>query len=183
MISAVLLILACAILYFAVDLRRLAATKAEETGVSGSILYSDADHLQVTENLTCELDDGVRLAGKPDYILKLDGKLVPLEYKSGRAPARLFPSHENQIGAYFLLIESRYGTSSAPPYGTVRFSDGKEFQVVNSAALRGRVLAHAREMAEILDGTRAAGRDHHSAAKCAACEFFPVCDERIETRP
>lgn len=166
--------------YFAYDLRRLSAKKAAETGVSGSVLYSDADHSRPTENLTCDLPGGGRLVGKPDYILKREGKIIPLEYKSGRAPRRLFASHENQVGAYFLLIESRYGKMAAPPFGIVRFSDGKEFQVPNTDELRGRVVREAQAMQEIQTGMRPARRDHQSRAKCAACEFFPVCDERIE---
>ncbi len=179
MFAFTLFLLAAALVYFAWDLRRVAARKAEETGVGGSVLYSDADHERPTEPLACELPDGGRLVGKPDYLLKRDGKIIPLEYKSNRAPERLFPSHEEQVGAYFILIESRFGPGAVPDYGLVRFGDGKEFSVENSARLRERVLAHAKMMRAIETGGVEARRNHESRAKCAACEFFPVCDERI----
>ncbi len=181
MFSVILLLLAAALLYFAYNLRQLARQKSLETGVTGSVLYSDADHTQPTETLSCDLPDAVgALVGKPDYILKQEGRLIPLEYKSGRAPQRLFPSHEHQVAAYFLLIESRYGAGAAPSHGVVRFSDGKEFRVENSAGLRQTVIDQARRMIDISRGAVEAHRDHHSRAKCAACEYFPVCGERIE---
>lgn len=177
--ALILLVLAAALVYFAFDLRRVSAKKARETGVTGSVLYSDADHDRPTEQFSCDLPNGVRLVGKPDYILKKEGKIIPLEFKSNRAPDRLYPSHELQVGAYFILIEHHYGKSAAPPYGIVRFADEKEFQVLNTAELRARIIDHAGRMSAILSGAEAR-REHNTKNKCASCEFFPVCNERLE---
>lgn len=179
MVSIILVLLAAALIFFAFNLRQLSRRKAEETGVRGSVLYTDADHERPTENLTCELPGGLHMVGKPDYIVKREGRIIPLEYKSSQSPERLYAGYENQIGVYFLLIESRYGKAASPEYGIVRFADGKEFQVKNTDALRARVIREATRMEQIGGGTIEARRNHNSRNKCAACEFFPVCDERL----
>ena len=62
------------------------------------------------------------LTGKPDYVIKHDdGSLIPVEYKSAKAPNQPYESHIMQLAAYCALIESHFGTR--PAYGIIRYSD------------------------------------------------------------
>jgi CRISPR-associated exonuclease Cas4 len=117
--------------------------------------------------------DRYRLSGRPDVLRRLpDGRVVPVELKSRTAPARGPPaSHRVQVEAYCLLVEET--TGRAPPYGIVRYGDGREFQIPWTAEARTEV----RRIRTQVDGTYD-GRATPSIAKCARCGWRPVCDAR-----
>ncbi|MCZ7546238.1 MAG: PD-(D/E)XK nuclease family protein [Anaerolineae bacterium] len=62
-----------------------------------------------------------RLSGRPDYLLHREGRLIPVEVKSGRGPEKPYKSHILQLAAYCLLVEDVYGRR--PPYGIIRYAD------------------------------------------------------------
>ena len=114
-----------------------------------------------------------RLSGRPDILRRLpDGRLVPIELKSRAAPARgPPPSHRVQVEAYALLVEET--TGSPPPFGLLRYGDGREFRVRWDAAAREEVMRLRADLARRYDG-----RATPSPAKCAACAWRTVCDAR-----
>jgi CRISPR-associated exonuclease Cas4 len=78
------------------------------------------------------------LVGRPDRVVRRGNTFIPEEWKSARRVSR---GHELQLGAYFILVEERYGTR--PPHGWVVLGDGSRAKVVNTDALRTEVLSIA----------------------------------------
>ena len=115
-----------------------------------------------------------RLAGRPDAVRRTsDGRLVPVELKSRRAPPRgPSRSHLVELWAYCLLLEEASG--HAPPFGVLRYAD-REFRVRWDDASRSQLLAVRAEVDRPYDG-----RATPSAARCARCSFADVCDARYD---
>jgi CRISPR-associated exonuclease Cas4 len=80
----------------------------------------------------------LKLVGRPDRIVKEGNTYIPEEWKSAK---RVSHGHRLQLGAYFILIEEKYGVR--PPYGVVVLGDGSRVTVQNTDALRADVLAIA----------------------------------------
>ena len=114
-----------------------------------------------------------RLTGRPDLLRRApDGRLVPIEVKSRRAPPRGPPlSHLVQVWAYCLLVED--SERAPPPYGVLRYSDGAEFRVRWDAGARAELLRLRADVARPYDG-----RATPSPAKCAHCTWRAGCDAR-----
>ena len=68
----------------------------------------------------------VPLVGRPDYILKENNQVTPVEVKRGKTPSYPYKSHIMQLMAYCLLIEENY--NHAPAYGFIKYKD-REFKV------------------------------------------------------
>lgn len=113
------------------------------------------------------------ISGRPDELRqRADGTLVPIELKSRSTPRSGVPfSHQVQLWAYCLLVEEESGRS--PPYGVLRYGDGREFAVPWGRAEREALLRLRAEMALPYDG-----RANPSPGRCARCRFWAVCDAR-----
>ncbi len=83
-------------------------------------VYSDSDD---TEPLYSR---NIPLVGKPDYIIKKSGTLMPVEIKSGKTPKEPHVNHTMQLMAYCYLIEENYGVR--PPGGYIKYPE-REFKV------------------------------------------------------
>ena len=81
----------------------------------------------------------LKLAGRPDRIIRQGEDLIPEEWKSSK---RVSEGHRLQLGTYFLLIEEEYGVR--PPFGVVVLGDGSRVKVKNTERLRSKVLGHCR---------------------------------------
>lgn len=66
------------------------------------------------------------LVGKPDYLIKENGQIIPVEVKTGKTPAEPYQNHVMQLMAYCLLVEENYG--APPPGGYLKYPD-KEFKI------------------------------------------------------
>lgn len=66
------------------------------------------------------------LCGKPDYLIKENNMVFPVEIKSGRTPNEPYQNHEMQLMAYCLLVEENYGIR--PIGGYIKYPE-KEFKV------------------------------------------------------
>ncbi len=119
------------------------------------------------------------LAGKPDYIVKDEDRLIPVEVKPNRTAPAPLPSDTLQLAAYGLLMEENFGTR--PPYGLLKYRDAV-FQVDFTDALRGELLAVMEEMRAGLDAADVA-RSHDDPARCRACGYKAQCDQAIESSP
>jgi CRISPR-associated exonuclease Cas4 len=94
------------------------------------------------DNVTL-FSERLKLVGRPDRIVRLGGQLIPEEWKSAK---KVSHGHRLQLGAYFLLIEEKYG--ERPPFGVVVLGDGSRVEVESSEALQQEVLATAEKIRE-----------------------------------
>ncbi len=144
-----------------------------EAGIPGGRLISvDLErHGHVSPALT---DERLGLTGRPDLLLETRRGWVPVEIKSGPAPARPYASHVLQLAAYCRLVEASNGRR--PPYGILQYADrgyslpytrGLEQSVVRMTE---RILARADELPD---------RSHDEAARCAGCGYQSTCDQRL----
>lgn len=118
----------------------------------------------------------LQLTGKPDYLVRDGAAYIPVEVKSGPAPAEgARASHIYQLAAYCVLVAEAYG--SRPTHGLIKYAD-KTLAVDFTSQLEADLL-------ELLDEIRADGeaddvaRSHSSAARCRACGFREVCEESL----
>ena len=118
----------------------------------------------------------LQLTGKPDYLVRDGAGYVPVEVKSGRAPGSgPHESHVVQLAAYCALVAETYGRR--PSFGLIKYAD-KTLRVEFTPTLES-------ELIDLLDEIRAderaesVARSHSSAARCRACGFNEVCDERL----
>lgn len=155
-------------------LSRSKQLRAETRLPDGEVIYSDNEtwfanhHVLHAENL--------RLVGKPDYLVEADdGTLIPVELKSGFAPASLREGHVLQLAAYCLLVEENYGTR--PSYGILQYRD-KAFAVDYSPDLEADLHDLLAEMrATMRENVRS--RNHDDPAKCAGCGVRMHCNESL----
>jgi CRISPR-associated exonuclease Cas4 len=115
------------------------------------------------------------LSGRPDYLLRQAGALVPVEVKPGRYAQQPYESDLMQLAAYCLLLEEQNGW--APPYGLLRYAE-QSFRLEYTPAVRATVLEIVAEMRDLLDAEDCA-RSHDEARRCAGCGFFDICDEAL----
>ena len=117
------------------------------------------------------------LTGRPDYLVRTDEGIIPVEAKSTRCPAngRPYDSHIMQLAAYCLLVEDVLGADV--PYGVVRYAD-EEVAVDYTPELREELIALLEEMndARLADDVH---RSHDDARRCKGCSMRESCDEAL----
>ena len=87
------------------------------------------------------------LCGKPDYLIKTPGGIIPVEYKSGRAaPAVPYRSHVFQLIAYCLLVAEHYGRR--PTHGILKYAD-REFTIAYTAEYEQELRRIVAEMVHL----------------------------------
>ena len=111
------------------------------------------------------------LHGRPDYLIRRDGHVIPVELKPGQA--RPYPSAIMQLMAYCLLVEEHYGR---PPYGLLVLRDRAE-PVAYTDARRAELLA---TLAAMRAAPAIPARNHDQPARCHACAFAPVCSHALD---
>jgi CRISPR-associated exonuclease Cas4 len=115
------------------------------------------------------------LSGRPDYLVKTRGGLVPVEVKTGRAPAQPHQGHVMQLAAYCLLVEETYG--QRPSHGIIRYAD-RVFHVDYTPDLEARLLKTLELMRADLAATTVA-RSHTQPARCRRCGYRDVCGQAL----
>jgi len=149
---------------------RAARLLKKEMNVTGEIEYVDigASELMVSKKYG--------ISGKPDYILKAEGKSIPVEEKTGRVPRGPLFSHILQVAAYCLILEEKLG--EPVPYGILKY--GTDQHVIEfDDMLRKTLLQKISEMRAIADGKTAPHRNHNRPGKCEHCSRNSVCPERL----
>ncbi len=147
-----------------------------EAGIPGGRLISvDLErHGHSTPPLN---DESLGLTGRPDLLLETRRGWVPVEIKSGPAPAAPYASHVLQLAAYCRLVEATYGRR--PPHGILQYAD------------RGYTFAYTRRLetnvARTVERIRAwadklPDRSHAEVARCAGCGYQAACDQRLAAR-
>lgn len=119
-----------------------------------------------------------RLMGRPDFLIKHDNAIIPVEIKTGATPYQPYPGHVMQLIAYCVLVEENFHTR--PTHGVIRYPDRQfeiEFTTEHELELES-ILGEMREKREQLD----VHRSHNSVRKCASCGFSEQCSERLDTQ-
>jgi CRISPR-associated exonuclease Cas4 len=115
------------------------------------------------------------LVGKPDYLLDMRGRTVPVEVKPGRRAARPYESDLMQLATYCVLVEETSG--QPPPFGLLRYAE-HTFRLDYTPQIRDDVLALVAEMRIALDQV-VCDRSHDDVARCYGCGFYEVCDQAL----
>lgn len=147
----------------------------EESGLpEGNVIYSDSGAWRPNSLVLHDME--LRLAGKPDYLVEQqDGVIIPVEVKSGRAPARPWEGQILQLAAYCLLVDAHFGVR--PPYGILQYSD-QAFAIDYSLDLEDDLLALLAEM-RAMRLEPDVDRDHGSPGRCRSCGVRSACDQRL----
>lgn len=139
----------------------------------GRVIYADTGGWNKVEKPLFYA--ALELTGKPDYLVEQNGKIIPIEVKSSRAPEAPYDSHIYQLASYCLLVEKTYG--KRPPYGIIHYED-KNFSVEYTHELEQSLLELIVEMKR--DGIkREVARSHEQASRCKRCGFRSVCDQSL----
>jgi CRISPR/Cas system-associated exonuclease Cas4 (RecB family) len=112
------------------------------------------------------------LTGRVDRLLRMDGTIVPEEWKSARS---LRPWHRAQMGVYFLLIEAEMNLR--PPHGFIVCGDGTRHRIVNDDALRAWVLELAGKIRAARADLRRPIPVNPAPGQCAHCGVRSGCSQ------
>ena len=168
LIAALLGIIALVILLFAGRLRRRSGLP------QGRVIYSDAGAWRRNEQSL--YSSRYRLVGKPDYLVREGEGVVPVEVKSGVAPAQPRDGHVLQLAAYCLLVEESLATR--PAYGIIQYAD-RQFAIDYTPELREQLVQTLDELRRGARLTHGPARSHAQPAKCATCGVRDACDQRL----
>jgi CRISPR-associated exonuclease Cas4 len=139
----------------------------------GRVVAADTGGWQRLEKPLYDPDTG--LTGRPDYIVQRKGVVIPVEVKSGWAPAEPHESHLYQLAAYCRLVERTYG--SRPPVGILHYRN-RTFEIDYTPDLEAELLDLLEEIR--LQARRGpANRSHNEPGRCARCGFRTVCDQKL----
>ena len=168
-ILIVLIALAAAVLLLVLSLilRRRAGLP------EGRIVYSDPGLWGKVEKPL--YDSALGLTGKPDYLVKNHGQVIPVEVKSMWAPREPYDSHRLQLGAYCLLVERSLGRR--PPYGLLRYRN-RTFRIPYSTAFEDEVIGVLADIRDHKDLEEVC-RSHEHPNRCARCGYRNRCDQRL----
>lgn len=156
-------------LYRSLRATEIADSLRKDLRVKGTIEYIDVDNTKVFKS------ERYGISGTPDYVIKVDENIIPVEEKTGRTPKGPLFSHILQIATYCLLMEEV--TGRAPPYGLLKYPE-HEHEIEYNQDLKNLLLQKVTEMREIMR-TGDAHRNHNRPGKCAHCSRREVCSERL----
>lgn len=156
----------------------LAQQSRAATGLpAGRLVYVDTTRWRPVERPLFSRSH--RLTGRPDYLVQSGRELIPVEVKSGHAPANgPYTSHILQLTAYCLLVEEMYGRR--PSHGIIRYADGADqaYEIDFTSALEEKLLSVLDEMrCKLAVGD--APRDHKEVVRCKACGYRTGCDQSL----
>ncbi|MDP2778620.1 MAG: CRISPR-associated protein Cas4, partial [Anaerolineales bacterium] len=169
-----MLYLALVLLIFALFFFRRSSTQRKEAGLpAGRIIYTDTHGWGKVEKPL--FYSALELSGKPDYLVQQNGKIVPVEVKSGRAPEAPYDSHIYQLAAYCLLVEKTYNIR--PPHGIIHY-ENRDFAIDYTRELESALVELLADLrADDLKGDFP--RSHEQASRCKRCGFRNVCDQSL----
>ena len=141
---------------------------------AGTVIYTDSGAW--IPNSTPLYARDVYLVGKPDYLVEeASGLIVPVEIKSGRAPAQPWDGHVLQLAAYCLLVEQNFGVR--PAYGIIQYRD-RAFAIDYTDEIENELLDVLADMrADMFEGEL--DRDHNDWGRCANCGVRNHCYQRL----
>jgi CRISPR-associated exonuclease Cas4 len=168
------LIIGLAILFIALVLLFISGRQRVASGVPGGrVIYADTRAWGAVEK---PLYDGeLGLTGKPDYLVEQNGRIIPVEVKTGRTPEAPHDSHIFQVAAYCYLVQKTY--ARRPPYGIIHYPN-RDFAVDYTPDLESALLDLIADMR--IDEHRAeVHRSHEDENRCRRCGFRESCDQSL----
>jgi CRISPR-associated exonuclease Cas4 len=162
------------LLFFALLLFFISGRQRGASGLPvGRVIYTDTRTWGKLEKPLFDRDLG--LTGKPDYLVEQNGKIIPVEVKTGRVPVTPYDSHIFQVAVYCLLVQKTYG--KRPSHGIIHYP-GRDFAVDYTPELENALLNLIADMR--IDGRRAEiQRSHEEEQRCRRCGFRDSCDQRL----
>jgi CRISPR-associated exonuclease Cas4 len=161
-------------LLFAFILFFISGRQRRASGLPGGrVIYTDTRAWGRVEKPLYDRDLG--LTGKPDYLVEQNGKIIPVEVKTGRAPDAPYDSHIFQLATYCLLVHR--STGKRPSHGIIHYP-GRDFAVDYTSDLENALL-------DLIAGIRInehraeVPRSHADENRCRRCGFRAVCDQRL----
>lgn len=139
----------------------------------GRVVYTDTGGWRRPERPL--FSSRLRITGKPDYLVDDGAEIIPVEVKSGHAPAQPYNSHLLQLAAYCLLVDETY--RRRPSHGIIKYGN-RAFEIEYTAALEEELLATVEDMRLDLKAG-GAPRNHADPRRCRACGHRDVCDQKL----
>ena len=151
----------------------LSARQRKASGLpEGRVVSADTGGWRKLEKPLYDPDTG--LTGRPDYVVERGGVWVPVEVKSGWAPAEPHEGHIFQLAAYCRLVEHAYG--ARPPVGILHYRN-RTFEIDYNAGLEADLMALLDEIRD--QSRKEAHRSHAEPARCSRCGYRGVCGEKL----
>lgn len=163
------LIAASVALYLSLSASQKAEERKNLEGLEGEIHYVG------TEGSPLYLSERYGLSGRPDFVLEIDGQLIPGDLKTGRTPKGPLFSHILQVAAYCLLIAESSG--KRPPYGLLRYGT-EEHEIEFDPELERMLMEKLEEMRGLMRSGEV-HRNHNRPGKCAGCSRRDSCPEKL----
>jgi len=120
-------------------------------------------------------DPVLGLTGKPDYLVMEKDLIIPLEVKSGFAPAIPYESHILQLVAYCMLVWSMY--KKRPTHGFIHYAN-RTFAVDFTLQLEEEFRDLVAEIHHC-DRSQNPSRSHESPERCQSCGYRDICDQKL----
>jgi len=139
----------------------------------GRVIYSDTRGWGAVERPL--YDHSLGLAGKPDYLVRQGGSIIPVEVKSRRAPEAPYDAHIFQLASYCLLVEKNYHVR--PPYGILHYND-RDFAIDYTPELEFALMDLLADMRRD-ERKDEVDRSHEQATRCTRCGFRNLCDQSL----
>ncbi len=162
------------ILLLALLLFIFSARQRQAAGLPGGrIIYTDTRGWGAVEKPLFEPELGI--TGKPDYLVEQNGRIIPVEVKTGRTPTAPYDAHIFQVAAYCYLVHKT--TGKRPPYGIIHYSS-RDFAVDYTPGLENALLDLVADM-RISERRAEVARSHEIEQRCRRCGFREGCDQRL----
>ena len=152
--------------------KRASATRARAGLPKGRVIYAD---MAGWERCTPLYSRSLHLSGKPDYLVRLGHRVIPVEVKPSRTALEPYDADVMQLAAYCLLVEET--TGHRPPWGLLRYRD-QTFRIPYSRRLQRALLATLDDMRRDLR-RRDVSRSHDDPQRCHFCGHSPRCEQRL----
>jgi CRISPR-associated exonuclease Cas4 len=150
----------------------------ERTGLpQGRVVYADTGAWDRCEKPL--FSKRHRLTGRPDYLVKERGRVIPVEVKSAPSPPTPYRSHVLQLAAYCLLVEEEYGRT--PLYGIIKYHD-RALAIDYSSRLRAELLGTLAQMRHDLAAADVAP-SHSNPNRCQSCGCAANCHKTMARDP
>jgi CRISPR-associated exonuclease Cas4 len=162
------------LLLFAFVLFFISGRQRRASGLPGGrVIYTDTHAWGKVEKPFFDRDLG--LTGKPDYLVEQNGRVIPIEVKTGRTPEAPYDAHIFQVAAYCYLVQKT--TGKRPPYGILHYP-GRDFAVDYTPQLENALLDLIADM-RIDQHHLEVQRSHEDEQRCRHCGFRDGCDQRL----
>jgi CRISPR-associated exonuclease Cas4 len=167
LVSLICLILGMILLKQANELRKRSGLPA------GQIVYVDTGNWKNCERPL--FSNRYRLTGRPDYLVRQQNAIIPVEVKSNTGLKSPYSSHIAQLLAYCLLIEET--ERKAPPFGLLHYPDAT-YRVPYNPSVRAEFVDTLTQLRGDLESDDVA-RSHSDPQRCQHCGFRRICSQSL----